>query len=263
MTQLRTRLAPTPNGYLHWGNAANLLLTAQWAQAQGAEVYLRIDDFDPQRTRDIYIEDILKVIEALKIDYIGPGSLAEFKKDYSLHAYFDQAWSAMAHLLAENKAFPCTCSHGHLKARGAQEKYDGYCLQYPKVYRPGQTTLRAIFAPQPILWRKNQLPFYHLISTLWDEKMAMTHLIRGADLRPSSQIHRKLAVQLGWTHFDKVQIYHHPLWEVAGQKLSKSSIRQGQSLLKEVGFVRKIKQKVSQWYGALEVGGNFVRHDIS
>ena len=42
----KTRLAPTPSGFLHAGNALNFLLTATLAQRSAASLLLRIDDLD-------------------------------------------------------------------------------------------------------------------------------------------------------------------------------------------------------------------------
>lgn len=45
----RTRIAPTPSGYLHLGNALSFALTAAVARKTGAKILLRIDDLDQQR----------------------------------------------------------------------------------------------------------------------------------------------------------------------------------------------------------------------
>ena len=60
---MRTRLAPTPSGYLHAGNAVNALLVAWLARSSpGAQVHLRIDDADSGRARPEYLEDVFREI---------------------------------------------------------------------------------------------------------------------------------------------------------------------------------------------------------
>jgi len=48
---VRTRFAPAPTGYLHLGHVANAVWTWGVARALGAEVLLRIEDHDRQRSR--------------------------------------------------------------------------------------------------------------------------------------------------------------------------------------------------------------------
>ena len=47
----RTRIAPTPSGFLHPGNAINFLITDEIAHSIGASIRLRIDDIDAERMR--------------------------------------------------------------------------------------------------------------------------------------------------------------------------------------------------------------------
>ena len=57
-----TRLAPTPSGFLHEGNAANLLLVSWLAAAAQGQVALRIDDMDASRYRPAYVDDVFSVL---------------------------------------------------------------------------------------------------------------------------------------------------------------------------------------------------------
>ena len=43
---LITRIAPTPSGYVHVGNAVNFVLTDWLARSSGGRLILRIDDFE-------------------------------------------------------------------------------------------------------------------------------------------------------------------------------------------------------------------------
>ncbi len=56
--EFRTRIAPTPSGYLHLGNAWSFLYTWLWARSEGGRVFLRMDTMDADRVRDAYFHDI-------------------------------------------------------------------------------------------------------------------------------------------------------------------------------------------------------------
>lgn len=63
----QTRIAPTPSGYLHLGNAYSFLLTKALAKKHGAKILLRIDDLDRDRYRPEYVEDIFATLDFLEI----------------------------------------------------------------------------------------------------------------------------------------------------------------------------------------------------
>ena len=57
--QCRVRIAPTPSGWLHVGNALNFILNALLAKCHtNGQVLLRIDDLDTARKRPEYLQDI-------------------------------------------------------------------------------------------------------------------------------------------------------------------------------------------------------------
>jgi glutamyl-tRNA synthetase len=66
-----TRLAPSPTGQLHLGNARTLLLTWAMARCMGWSLILRIEDLDPSRTRAGDIERCIADLAWLGIDWDG------------------------------------------------------------------------------------------------------------------------------------------------------------------------------------------------
>ncbi|RQP14538.1 MAG: tRNA glutamyl-Q synthetase, partial [Parapedobacter sp.] len=81
---IRTRIAPTPSGYLHLGNVFSFALTAALAKRSGAQILLRIDDLDYTRVKREYVEDIFHTLEFLKIPWHeGPRNYREYKQTYS------------------------------------------------------------------------------------------------------------------------------------------------------------------------------------
>ena len=79
----------------------------------------------------------------------------------------------------------------------------------------------------PVLWRREGLPAYHLTNLADDLDLGITHVVRGADLAGSSRFHSWLNQQVGIS----INYAHHELASGAdGQKLSKS---QGQAALRK------------------------------
>ncbi|WP_460503336.1 glutamate--tRNA ligase family protein, partial [Hymenobacter agri] len=79
-----SRLAPTPSGFLHLGNAVNFVLTWLLTRRAGGTLHLRIDDLDRARLRPAYLDNIFRVIDWLGIDYDhGPTGPDDFLRHHS------------------------------------------------------------------------------------------------------------------------------------------------------------------------------------
>ena len=87
---LRTRIAPTPSGFLHAGNGISFILTYVIARAFEGQILLRIDDLDAERMRPEYVEDIFKTLDWLGLEYDeGPTSPDDFYQNFSQHKRLD------------------------------------------------------------------------------------------------------------------------------------------------------------------------------
>ncbi|MCP4914844.1 MAG: hypothetical protein GY909_17125 [Oligoflexia bacterium] len=229
-----TRIAPTPNGHYHLGNIYNFLYTAWWASENLAHLFLRIDDHDPDRSQDIYIEEAIEVLELFEIDYQGPKSLSEFKKTYSqqlkLEHYREQ-------LEIFKDKFCCICSR---KDYGSL--YQGKCVDAGLSFESGKTCIR--FSNKefhfPILWRKEDIPSYQWASLIDDIDLKITHLIRGKDLKESSEIQKALAKGAGLSFIESSHFYHHDLLLEGEKKLSKS--RKSEGIIKELRSTQSRKE---------------------
>ena len=107
----KTRIAPTPSGYLHLGNALSFLITASLAKKTGARVLLRIDDLDQPRVRREYLQDTFDTLRLLEINWEeGPRSVEEqeacFAQIHRMHLYR----SVLQQLREGGHVFACTCS---------------------------------------------------------------------------------------------------------------------------------------------------------
>src|SRR5689334_17446803 len=106
----KTRIAPTPSGYLHAGNALNFLLTSALANRYGANLLLRIDDIDYERYRKAYAEDVFDTLHFLNIQCTeGPRDLADFEEHWSQEYRMNYYESALTKLRESKLVFACTC----------------------------------------------------------------------------------------------------------------------------------------------------------
>jgi glutamyl/glutaminyl-tRNA synthetase len=248
-----TRIAPTPSGYLHLGNAVNFILSWIYARKRGGVVHLRIDDIDSARIRPEYVEDIFTTLKWLGIDYDhGPGSAKDFYQSYSQKL---KIRDYVKYPIGNPSFYVCSCSRRQLKDLSIKGIGEHNCQNQNNLLVTGENALRMVVTEQPILVgdqrvnlyqemgdfiviRRDGLPAYQLVSLIEDMQASVTHIIRGADLLPSTAAQLYLARALGIVEFAKITFYHHPLVkDEDGGKLSKSQgamalttmRRQGQS----------------------------------
>ncbi len=80
----KTRIAPTPSGFLHLGNVLSFSITAALARKTGAAILLRIDDLDRGRVTTPYVQDIFDTLNYLGIPWDeGPRNYEEYQWEYS------------------------------------------------------------------------------------------------------------------------------------------------------------------------------------
>lgn len=231
-----TRFAPTPSGYLHIGNAVNAQLVAWLAEAHGGTVALRIDDMDAARFRHEYLHDIFDVLRWLGIEWqLGPSDARDVQARQSLPrrtAYYRAELAAAGDRGLE--IYACRCSRSQL-AGPPTGGCPGGCRTAGHEYVAGETALRAripdAVAPEVgdvVLWRRDDLPAYHLASVIDDRDLGVTHVVRGEDLRASTAIQVHLAPFLDAASFAGAEFVHHRLLtDAGGAKLSKSTLVSG------------------------------------
>jgi glutamyl/glutaminyl-tRNA synthetase len=237
-------MAPTPSGFLHLGNVANLLLAAWWAQAEDGRLLLRIDDFDTSRERPDYLADIFETLDWLGIHPdAGPAGPPDHLQRWSMRLR-TEALRAAAHRLHREHpdlVFACRCSRRELRhgACAAGCRTAGLPLAAGhtalRLHVPAGLTRTPAAGPQAgdpwpvpagdhVLWRRDDLPAYHLGSVLVDDELGVTGVVRGADLLDSSALQLHLAELLPAPGFRAADLRHHALLPAAGGgKLSKSA----------------------------------------
>lgn len=228
---MRTRLAPTPSGFVHEGNLVNFLVISHVAQTCDADVALRLDDIDHLRVQDEYVDDIFRVLTWLEIPWTdGPRSTADLAQ-WTQHQRLDRYERAREELWMTGLAYHCTCSRTHWNAFTG-DSCPGQCRHGKLAFHAGHTATRLHLdgVPDPIIWRRDDLPAYHLTSTVDDCDGRIDLVVRGEDLTSSTDVQRRISRALPGNTFHQALVLHHPLVTIEGRKLSKSAGAQSSPL---------------------------------
>lgn len=257
--KMKTRIAPTPSGFLHVGNAVSFLITYCLAKSENGKLLLRIDDLDRERYRKEYLEDIFYALDWLGIQYDeGPSSVADFDKYWSQHKRNSLYNDALKSMLKQDWVYTCDCTRKDLVARGNYPVYDGKCRDLKKSFLKNMAWRWRLKEDTSIHWvdlfkanttvnlseqmgdfvvkQKNGLPSYQLGSYLDDLHFNITHIIRGADLLTSTAAQLYMATHWKSNDFQRIHFGHHPLiTDKNGNKLSKSAGSESLKSLRETG----------------------------
>jgi glutamyl-tRNA synthetase len=129
MATIRTRIAPSPTGFLHLGTARTALFC--WAFAQhhkalgnDAQFILRIEDTDEARSTQAAVDQIIEAMQWLELNY-DEGPFYQMQR-------MDRYREVIAQMLQAGTAYHCYTSPAELdamreaqKARGDKPRYDG------------------------------------------------------------------------------------------------------------------------------------------
>ncbi|MBC8257715.1 MAG: tRNA glutamyl-Q synthetase [SAR324 cluster bacterium] len=242
-----SRLAPTPSGFLHLGNAFNFLLTWLLVDYMDGHLLLRIDDLDAPRVETAFVEDIFVQLEWLGISYdSGPSGPDELLSKYSQRLRKEHYFETIELLRKSGHLYACQCSRAEIRKLTTTGIYPGTCRRnkYPlenndqawRVQVPEQTLvsyssfskkIKTINVTQNmgdfIIKRRDGLPAYQLASLVDDLDAGVTLVVRGQDLRTSTAAQLYLAKCLNEKKFPASRFVHHNLIKNdSGQKLSKS-----------------------------------------
>src|SRR6187431_3268446 len=120
----KTRLAPSPTGYLHLGHVVNALYVREVARALHATILLRIEDHDRVRCRPEYEKAILEDLAWL--GFIAPEAPFVRQSDRN-----DLYRASLDRLRRHAHVYACDCSRADIRRRSAsgagEDRYDGYC----------------------------------------------------------------------------------------------------------------------------------------
>ena len=255
----RTRIAPTPSGYLHAGNILSFVLTAGLARRHGASILLRIDDLDIGRVRPAYVDDIFETLAFLGIPWDeGPRNTVDFHRQWSQRLRLNEYERLLQDLIHTGHLFACDCTRTRMSGEGkcacperaldlSSNSFVWRLLTgthirtlHRDLYKGDVVDSLPPSVEYPILRKRDGDPAYHVACVLDDVSFGVDLIVRGVDLLDTTQLQCHLASCLELDAFSNVTFYHHPLMvDISGRKLSKSAGDGSVSGLRKAGVLRR------------------------
>lgn len=130
---VRTRLAPSPTGYMHLGNIWSFMLCWMAARHAGGKVVLRMEDIDPARSRPEYVQGIMDDFKWLGLDWDEGPDLGGPYAPYTQSERLDRYEEVLAALTEQGHTFPCYCTRKELRALASAPHAEDYGSAYPGV----------------------------------------------------------------------------------------------------------------------------------
>ena len=126
--KVRTRIAPSPTGFLHLGTARTALYSWAYARHHGGEFVLRIEDTDVARSTQDSVEQILASMKWLGLDY-DEGPIFQMQRLDRYHAVATQ-------MLEAGTAYRCYCTPAELDEMREAQRARGEKTLYDRRWRP-------------------------------------------------------------------------------------------------------------------------------
>ncbi len=205
--RVRTRIAPSPTGFLHLGTARTALFSWAFARHHGGDFILRIEDTDVARSTQEAVDQIIAAMKWLRLDY-DEGPFYQMQR-------LDRYRAVIEQMLAAGTAYHCYCTPEELdamreaqRARGEKPRYDGRWRPEPGKTLPpvpqgmkpvvrfrnpidgdvtwndmvkGPITISNRELDDLIICRPDGTPTYNFCVVVDDWDMQISHVIRGDD----------------------------------------------------------------------------------
>jgi len=206
MTQhVRTRIAPSPTGFLHLGTARTALYSWAYAKHHGGQFVLRIEDTDVARSTQDAVDQILASMTWLGLDY-DEGPVYQMQR-------LDRYKAVVSQMLEAGTAYHCYCTPEELEATREAQRARGEKTLYDRRWRPepgkvlppvpkgvppvvrfcnpvdgdvtwndlvkGEITINNREIDDLIIVRPDGVPTYNFAVVVDDWDMAITHVFRG------------------------------------------------------------------------------------
>ncbi len=246
-----TRFAPSPTGYIHIGNLRAALFNYSIARQNGGTFVLRIDDTDPERSKDEYVQGIMddltwlgltwdrmeyqskrmdKYLEA-KQKLIDMGRLYEcfetpveldLKRKKQLNMGKPPVYDRAALALSEaekDKLRAERGSHWRFKLDLERIEWDDGII--------GKISIDAASVSDPVLFKNDGQILYTLASVVDDVEMGITYIVRGSDHVTNTATQIQIMQALGGTvpRFAHHSLLTGPQGEALSKRLGTLALR--------------------------------------
>lgn len=203
--KIRTRIAPSPTGFLHLGTARTALYSWAYARHHGGEFVLRIEDTDVARSTQDSVDQILASMHWLGLEY-DEGPIYQMQRLDRYREVIDQ-------MIASGHAYRCYTTPEELEAmkeaqhaRGEKRRYDGTWRPEPGKVLPtppagvqpvirfrnpvdgvvtwddlckGPISIGNREIDDLVIMRADGVPTYNFAVVVDDWDMGITHVFRG------------------------------------------------------------------------------------
>jgi glutamyl-tRNA synthetase len=256
MSEVITRFAPSPTGYLHIGGARTALFNWLYARAKGGRFLLRIEDTDKARSTQDAMDAIVRGLEWLGLNH--DGEIVYQSRQSGRHVEIAQT------LLQSGGAYRCYMSQEDVTLERENARKEGRVFRSPwrtrqaseapvdtpfviRLKAPisgqtriddevqGQVTFKNEELDDLILLRADGTPTYMLAVVVDDHDMQISHIIRGDDHLVNAARQCLIYQALGWKMpvFAHIPLIHGP----DGKKLSKRHGALGVEAYRDMGYL--------------------------
>ncbi|KMZ13145.1 Glutamyl-tRNA synthetase [Candidatus Burkholderia humilis] len=244
-TQVRTRFAPSPTGFIHLGNIRSALYPWTFARKMKGTFILRIEDTDLERSTDASVDAIMEGMSWLGLDF-DEGPFYQMQR-------MDRYREIVAQMMEKGLAYHCYMSTEELDALRERQRAAGEKPRYDGTWRPepGKTLPPVPEGVKPVVRFRNPLtgavawddavkghieisneelddlviarpdgtPTYNFCVVVDDLDMKITHVIRGDDHVNNTPRQINILRTLG----GEVPVYAHlpTVLNEQGEKMSK------------------------------------------
>ena len=226
------RLAPSPTGAQHIGNARTYLLAWLSIRSRGGRLVMRIEDLDSPRVKTWAVQQAIDDLRWLGLDWDEGPDVGGTNAPYIQTERIEQYRDAFESLRVGDRVYPCTCSRSDVLAAASAPHageegpiYPGTCAirsakdaealddqPFSWRFRTSETTQRFADAfvgdvqmnvagelGDFVIAKTNGTPAYQLAVVCDDHAMGVTEVLRGDDLLPSAFRQLELYEFFGWT----------------------------------------------------------------
>ena len=178
---MKLRIAPSPTGQLHIGNARTALFNWLYAKANNGTFLVRIDDTDTERSTEEFQKDITENLKWLGLHWDEGIEVGGSHDSYKQSLRFDRYQEVAENLLSRNLAYE---DDGAIRFKVPN---DG-SIEF-KDYIRGDMLFNLSDVEDFVILRSDKSPTYHLASTVDDIDYGITIIARGEDILSSTPKH--------------------------------------------------------------------------
>ncbi|MBR7121443.1 MAG: glutamate--tRNA ligase [Lentisphaeria bacterium] len=228
MSEVRTRFAPSPTGFMHVGNLRTALYAWLLARSEGGKFILRIEDTDQARYVANAVEVIYATLKSAGLDHdegpdkdggFGPYIQSERKGLYreyaeklvnSGHAYYcfcDKCDEESDDEIHEASAL-CPCASLDSAEAAARVASGAAHVIRQRIDRSkvssftdavfGEIQIENKVLDDQILLKQDNMPTYNFANVVDDHLMNITHVVRGSEYLSSTPKYNLLYEAFGW-----------------------------------------------------------------